>query len=138
MDVAEALALIPGASTPLKAGEQAVVDPGATFRVRLRGAWPDARLSLLDGADAMQPSAGAREVEPAQPGAPARTTVTLEPAAPLRPGATYRLRVDGATTRELRAADGTIRAPVELQLLAAGEPPQESKAKPARPKKKRP
>jgi hypothetical protein len=129
VELVEAQALIPGAATPLKTGEQITVDPGATFRVVLKGTYPEARLSLLDGADGMLPSAGAREAGPA-------TTVTLQPAAPLKPGTSYRLRVDGATTRELKAADGTVRGPVDLPILAAGEPPQEPKAKAKKPKKR--
>ena len=129
VELVEAQALVPGAATALRPGEQITVDPGATFRVVLKGTFPEARLSLLDGADAMLPSAGGREAGPS-------TTVTLQPAAPLRPGAAYRLRLDGATTRELKAADGTLRAPVELPILAAGEPPPEPKAKAKRPKKR--
>jgi hypothetical protein len=129
VEVLEAQALIPGAGTALKTGEQTTVDPGSTFRIVLKGTFAEARLSLLDGADAMQPAAGAREAGPT-------TTVTLQPAAPLRPGGAYRLRVDGATTRELRAADGSVRAPVELHLLAAGEPPPEPRARPKKPKRR--
>ncbi|MBK9517181.1 MAG: hypothetical protein IPO09_07450 [Anaeromyxobacter sp.] len=129
VEVEEALALIPGAGTALLPGELATVDPPATFRVRLRGAYPEARLSLLDPGDAMVASGGAREV------AGAVTTVTLQPAAPLKPGASYRLRVDGATTREVRAADGTSRAPVEFPLLITGEAQPEPKPK-ARPRRK--
>jgi hypothetical protein len=97
--------------------------------VVLKGTYLDARLSLLDGGDAMAPSAGAREAGPT-------TTVTLQPAAPLKPGSTYRLRVDGATTRELKAADGSARAPVEFPVLVAGEPPPEPRAKTKRAKKR--
>ncbi len=122
VEVLEAQALIPGATTPLESGVQVTVDPGATFRVRLKGTYPDARLSLLDAGDDMVPSAGARE-------AGATTTVTLQPSSPLKPGGGYRLRVDGATTRELQAADGTARAPVEFSILAAGEPPAAPRAK---------
>lgn len=122
VELLEAQALVPGASTALKAGEQVTVDPGATFRVTLKGTFPGARLSLLDGADAMVPGAGAREAGPA-------TTVTFQPAAPLKPGSSYRLRIDGATTRELQAADGTTRGPVELAVLAAGEPPPEPRSR---------
>ena len=129
VELLEAQALIPGATTALRTGEQVTVDPGATFRVLLKGTFPAARLSLLDAADAMQASAGARE-------AGVTTTLTLQPAAPLRPGSAYRLRVDGATTRELRGADGTSRAPIELALLVAGEPPAEQKARPKKAKKR--
>lgn len=129
VEVAEALALIPGAATPLRGGEQVTVDPAATFRVVLRGAYPEARLSLLDGGDAMVAGAGAREVG-------TQTTVTFQPAAPLKPASSYRLRVDGATTRELKDAAGAARAPVEFPLLAAGEPPPEPKASRKRTKKR--
>lgn len=128
--VVEAVAVIVGAAEPLRlTGDPVTVDPGATFRVVLRGRFADARLSLLDASDDMVAGAGGRE-------AAELTTVTFEPAAPLRPAATYRLRVDGAATRELHAADGTPRAPVEVRLVAAGEPP-EPKQKP-RTRKKRP
>ncbi|HET9552846.1 MAG TPA: hypothetical protein VFP50_07750 [Anaeromyxobacteraceae bacterium] len=60
----------------------------------------------------------------------ADTTLTLQPSASLRPGSAYRLRIDGATTRELKGADGAARAPVDLPLIAAGEPPPEPKAAP--------
>jgi hypothetical protein len=113
----------------LQSGEQVTVDPGATFRVLLKGTYREARLSLLDAGDAMQPSAGAREAGPV-------TTVTLQPAAPLKPGASYRLRVDGATARELRSTDGATRAPVEFSIMAAGEPPPETRAKPKKAKKR--
>jgi hypothetical protein len=113
----------------LRSGEQVTVDPGATFRVLLKGTFREARLSLLDAADAMQPSAGAREAGPI-------TTVTLQPTAPLKPGAGYRLRIDGATTRELKSTDGATRTPVEYSILAAGEPSPESRAKPKKAKKR--
>lgn len=116
MELLEAQALIQGASTALGTGEVATVDPASTFRVRLQGTFPEARLSLLDGTDAMLPSAGAREVG-------ATTTVTLEPVAPLIPGSHYRLRIDGATSRELKGTDGRAWLPLDLPLLAAGEPP---------------
>jgi hypothetical protein len=94
--------------------------------VVLHGTYPDARLSLLEPGDAMIPSAGAREVG-------TTTTLTLQPAAPLRPGTTYRLRVDGAATRELKAKDGAVRGPVDLPILAAGDPPEDPKR--SRPKR---
>ncbi len=128
IQVLEAQALIQGASTALQVGELATIDPPATFRVRLRGPWPDARLSLLDPGDAMVASAGAREVS-------TDTTVTLQPAAPLKPATHYRLRVDGATTRELKAADGTSRAPVEFPLLITGDPAPEPKSRSKKPRR---
>lgn len=126
--VLDAQALIQGASTALLPGELATVDPGATFRVRLRGAWQDARLSLLEPGDAMVAASGAREVA-------TDTTVTLQPAAPLKPATHYRLRVDGATTRELQAADGTRRAPVEFPLLITGDPAPEPKSRTKKPRR---
>jgi hypothetical protein len=45
------------------------------------------------------------------------------------------LRVDGATTREVKAKDGTLRAPVELPVLAAGEPPEEPKRRVKKPRR---
>jgi hypothetical protein len=123
LEVAEAQALTPGSGTPLLPADATPVDPAATFRVVLKGRLPDARLSLLEG-DAMVPSAGAREAGLA-------TTLSLQPTAPLRPGSRYRLRVDGATRREITAADGSRRAPVEWVLQATGEPPADrSRAKP--------
>ena len=126
LEVAEAQALVPGGATPLSPTDLTTVEPACTFRLVLKGRFPEARLSLLEG-DAMVPSAGARE-------AGATTTLSLQPAAALRPGARYRLRVDGATRREIAAADGTQRSPAEWALLAAGEPPVEhGKAKPKKP-----
>jgi cytoskeletal protein RodZ len=118
LEVGEAQALIPGAATPLAAADVTVVDPTASFRVVLKGRYPEARLSLLDGADALVPSAGAREAGPA-------TTLSLQPSAPLRPGSRYRLRVDGANRREIPAEDGTLRQGVDWNLQAAGDPPAE-------------
>jgi len=65
------------------------------------------------------------------------TPATHQPAAPLRPAALYRLRVDGAASRELHAADGTLRGPVELHLVAAGAP-AEARPGPRSAKKRRP
>jgi hypothetical protein len=127
--VSEAVAVIVGAAEPLHLGEPTPVDPGATFRVVLLGRFPDARLSLLDPVGAMVSGFGGRE-------AGGITTVTFQPAAPLRPGTTYRLRVDGAATRELHRADGVTRGPVELRILAAGAP-QDPRPRP-KPKKRRP
>jgi hypothetical protein len=128
VELLEAVALVPGEVTPLRADVVSTIDPGATFRVALRGALPDARLSLLDPGDAMVAGSGARE-------AGATTVLTFQPAAPLQPAVQYRLCVDGAATREVPAADGTPRAPVELPLLVAGDPAPSRPA--ARPKRRR-
>lgn len=109
-----ALAVVGAAITPLDGGGETTVSPKATFRVELPPSLADARLSLLDAGDAMLPSSGTREVGQA-------TVLTLTPASPLPPGVRLRLRVDGAATRELHAADGRRFAPLEWQVLVAGE-----------------
>jgi hypothetical protein len=112
---AAALATAGPAGTALVAGSETAVDPRSSFRVELPLPLPDARLSLLDGGDAMVPCSGSREVGPA-------TVLTLTPAAALPAGARLRLRVDGAATRELRAADGRRFAPLEWPVVVAGAP----------------
>ncbi len=109
-----ALAVVGAALTPLDGGGDTTVNPRATFRVELPPALADARLSLLDGSDAMLPSSGTRVVGQA-------TVLTLAPSAALPPGAHLRLRVDGAATRELHAADGRRFAPLEWLVVVAGE-----------------
>ncbi len=99
----------------LSLATETTVAPGSTFRVELPVALADARLSLLDGSDAMVPSTGEREIGQA-------TLLTLKPAAGLPPGARLRLRVDGAATLELHGADGRRFAPLEWPLLVTGEP----------------
>jgi hypothetical protein len=110
-----ALATSGSARTPLVAGSETAVDPTSSFRVELPLPLPDARLLLLDGGDALVASTGSREVGPA-------TVLALTPAAALAAGARLRLRVDGATTRELQAADGRRFAPVEWPVVVAGAP----------------
>jgi hypothetical protein len=128
--VRAALALEPsGARLPLGSGEETVVDAGATFRIEIAGALPDARLVLLDAADAIVPASGTREVG-------AASTFTLAPSAPLVPGSRYALRLDGARTRELHDGSGRAFAPLSLAILVAGEPPPKAEAK-APTKKKR-
>jgi hypothetical protein len=112
---AVALAAVGAASTPLAAGSETTVDARSTFRVELPFPLPDARLSLLDGGDAMVPSSGSRQLGQA-------TLLTLTPAAALAAGARFRLRVDGAATRELQAADGRRFAPLEWPVVVAGDP----------------
>jgi hypothetical protein len=112
---AVAVAASGSASTPLVAGSETAVDPRSSFRVELPMPLPDARLSLLDGGDAMVASTGSREVGPA-------TVLALTPAAALAVGARLRLRVDGAATRELQAADGRRFAPLEWPVVVAGAP----------------
>jgi hypothetical protein len=109
-----ALAVIGAALTPLDGAGETTVHAKATFRVELPPALADARLSLLDAGDAMVPSSGTREVGQA-------TVLTLAPAVALPPGAHLRLRVDGAATRELHAADGRRFGPLEWLVVVAGE-----------------
>jgi len=123
-----ALAVVGAALTPLDVGGETSVHPRATFRVELPPALADARLSLLDASDAMLPSSGTREVGLA-------TVLTLSPTVALPPGARLRLRVDGAATRELHAADGRRFGPLEWQVVVAGE--TESKKGPVRKAKRR-
>ena len=62
---------------------------------------------------AMVAGAGAREVA-------AQTTVTFQPDAPLKAAVSYRLRVDGATTREVNfTAEATVRRLIKKQTPAA-------------------
>jgi len=102
-------------TTPLSPAAETTVEPGSSFLVELPVALADARLSLLDGADGMIPSTGTREVGQA-------TVLRLTPAAALPPGTRLRLRIDGASTRELHGADGRRFAPLEWPVQVAGEP----------------
>jgi len=94
---------------------ETVVEPDARFRIDLREASGDARLLLLDGADAAVPSRTSHEIGDA-------TRLTLSPSEPLTPGGHYVLRVDGAVGRELHAGDRSY-APALYALKVAGEPP---------------
>jgi hypothetical protein len=128
----EAVALEPaGALVRLGEEPETVIDPAATFRVELAGSLRDARVLLLDGADAAVPASATREVG-------ATTRLTLAPAAPLRPGSRYVLRIDGTTTKELHDGAGVAYGPVSVGLLAAGEPPRpepKQRTKPSRKKR---
>jgi hypothetical protein len=123
--VREAAAVDPaGTVTALAPGGETVVDPAVTFRVELSVASADARLALVDAADAHVPASGAQEVA-------ATTRLTLSPAAPLTPGGRYTLRLDGAIARELHDAGGKAYLPLALSVRAAGQPPPpDPKAKP--------
>ncbi len=113
--VREAAALQPGdATSPLAPEGETAIDPLATFRVALSEPSRDARLVLLDAADAAVPAQASVEVGTA-------TVLTLAPSSPLAPGAHYRLRLDGAVTRELHAGE-TAYLPAAWGLKATGEP----------------
>jgi len=116
LEVISALASSGLVTVHLAARGETSVEPRATFRVELPVPLADARLTLLDGGDALVASAGTREIGPA-------TILTLTPAVALPAGARYRLRVDGAAVRELQAADGRRFSPVEWPVVVAGEPP---------------
>lgn len=121
--VSRAVVLEPTGAAPLARDAETVVDAASTFEVELPVRAVDARLVLLDGADAHVPARATREVG-------AATRLALTPSAPLVPGSRYLLRVEGATARELRAADGAW-APASFPLLVAGTPPPpEPKRKP--------
>jgi hypothetical protein len=114
---------------PLSRDAETVVDPAATFEVELPARLTDVRLVLLDGGAAHVAARGAHELGPT-------TRLALAPAAPLVPGSRYVLRVEGATSRELRDGERTF-GPISFALLAAGTPPPpepKTKAK----KKRRP
>jgi hypothetical protein len=128
--VREATALQPGDTvSPLAPQGPTAVDPSATFRVVLAGPSRDARLALLDAADAAVPATAGVELGEG-------TLLTLSPAAPLVPGARYQLRLDGAVTRELHLGDGTF-TPVAYALTVTGEPPAGAKPARRRPSRRR-
>lgn len=119
--IASAEARTEAGSLPLISGAETLVDPAASFRVTLSVASRDARLALLDGAEAHVPASGTTEV------AGGATVLTLAPTGPLRPGGRYVLRVDGATGRALTAEDGRAFEPASLPIVAAGTPAPEKK-----------
>lgn len=106
-----------GARVTLSPATEGIVEPTSTFRVVLPGRSDDARLSLLDGADALVPGRGTREVGE-------QTVLTLAPAQPLAPARRYLLRIDGARTRDLHDSAGRAAGPVELHLVVAGSAPE--------------
>jgi hypothetical protein len=126
--VRSALAREPSGTTALSVTAETVVDPAATFDIELAPRLPDARLVLVDPADAHVAAKDVREVA-------ATTRFTLAPLAPLVPGSRYLLRVDGAAVREMHDADGHAFAPIGFPILVAGTPPP-PEPKPA-PRKRR-
>ncbi|HET7824773.1 MAG TPA: hypothetical protein VFK90_05550 [Anaeromyxobacter sp.] len=120
--LSRAVVVEPSGSSALSPASETVVDPGSTFQVELGVRIPDARLVLLDAADAHVPARSTHEVGD-------KTQLALAPAQPLAPGSRYVLRVEGATSRELRDGDRAW-APLSFPLLTAGTPP------PPEPKKK--
>ncbi|HET8541481.1 MAG TPA: hypothetical protein VFL83_16510 [Anaeromyxobacter sp.] len=121
--IRSALAREPSGATALSATAETVVDPAATFEVELAHRLADARMVLVDAADAHVASTDVRELA-------ATTRLTLAPEAPLAPGSRYVLRIDGAAVREMHDADGRAFAPIGFGVLAAGTPPPEPKKPP--------
>jgi hypothetical protein len=109
-----------GARVALSPSIEAIVDPASSFRVVLPGRSEDARLSLLDGADALVPATATREVG-------TQTVLSVAPRQPLTPASHYLLRIDGARSRNLHDTAGRAAAPVELPMVVAGTPPEPPK-----------
>ena len=107
----------------------ALVEPAASFEVRLPIAVRGARLVLLDARDAVVPSNESAEVG----GSTSR--FTLVPMEPLTPGSRYVLRVEGLESRMVKSDDGRAFEPLAVPFRVAGEPPP---APPKKAKKKRP
>jgi hypothetical protein len=106
-----------GGRVSLSPSTEAIVDVASSFRVVLPGRSDDARLSLLDAADALVPATGTREVGE-------QTVLTVTPRQPLLPASHYLLRIDGVRSRDLHDAAGRAAGPVELPMVAAGSAPE--------------
>ena len=104
-------------SAPLASDGSTLVDPGATFDVRLPFAARGARLILLDARDSMVPSNSEVEVG----GSASR--FTLVPMEPLTPGSRHVLRIEGLESRLVSSDDGRAFEPLALPFRVAGEPP---------------
>jgi hypothetical protein len=112
----EGVVLEPGdRALPLLGEGPVVVDPGSRFRVVLRRRLPDARLVLLDAADAIVAAEGGRVLGEG-------TTLTLAPSRRLAAGGLYVLRVDGTATREVHDEKGNAFLPLSAPVTAAGAP----------------
>ncbi len=126
--VRSAVAVEPAARTALSATAETVVDPASTFDIELAPRLADARIVLLDAAEAHVAAKDVRELT-------GTTRLTLAPEAPLTPGSRYVLRIDGASVREMHDADGRAFAPIGFAVLVAGTPPPPGPKAP--PKRKR-
>ncbi|HEY6004565.1 MAG TPA: hypothetical protein VIV57_16955, partial [Anaeromyxobacter sp.] len=130
VSITRAVAAEPTGPSALSGVAETVIDPASSFHVEVSGRIADARLVLLDSADAHVPARSTCELG-------ATTQLTLSPAAPLVPGSRYVLRVEGASRREVRDGDRSY-APLSFALLAAGTPPPpEPKRKPKSKSRKR-
>jgi hypothetical protein len=94
-----------------------VVDPAVQFQVEVAVPLVDARLALLDSADAMIAAVESHEIGASW------SRFTLAPDAPLRPGSSYSLRLDGAAEREAHDSEGRTYQITAWDVRIAGEPP---------------
>jgi hypothetical protein len=115
-------------ASPLPSDGTALVDPSATFDLRLPFAARAARLVLLDARDNLVPSDSDTEVG----GSTSR--FTLVPVEPLTPASRYVLRIEGLESRMVRSDDGRTFEPLAFPFLVAGDPPP---APPRKVKRKR-
>jgi hypothetical protein len=126
--VTAAVAVAGSEERPLALDAATAIDPASSFKLEVAVHLIDGRLALLDDHDAMVASSGTMELGSAW------TRYQLTPGEPLSPGATYTLRLDGASSRDAHDPAGRAFTPVKLQLLIAGErlPPP-----PRRPRRRR-
>jgi hypothetical protein len=115
--VTSAVALAGAEPSPLSFDQPVVVDPAVQFQVEVAVPLVDARLALLDSADAMIAGVESHEIGASW------SRFTLAPDAPLRPGSTYSLRLDGAAEREAHDSEGRTYQITAWDLRIAGEPP---------------
>jgi hypothetical protein len=129
MPLSRVAAIEPAGPAPLARDAETVVDPASSFEMELPARLEDARLVLLDSAEAHVAARSTREVG-------GSTRLTLAPSSPLVPGSRYVLRVEGAATREVRDGDRAY-APLSFPLLAAGTPPPPEPKRKAKRRKRR-
>lgn len=128
--ILNAFAAEPAGPGPLSGIAETVIDPASSFKVVMSGRLADARLVLLDSANAHVPAKSTRELGKT-------TLLTLTPASPLVPGSHYVLRVEGTSRREIHDGPRSY-APFSFAILAAGTPPQpEAKNQPKQRSRKR-
>jgi len=128
LPVTAAVALVGATPTTITFDGAVVVDPAVRFQVDVAVPLVDARLALVDSADAMVAAVESHEIGASW------SRFTLAPGAPLRPGTTYSLRLDGAAEREAHDSDGRAYQIVVWRIRTSGEPPP---PEPPAPKKRR-
>jgi hypothetical protein len=124
--VTAAVAVAGSEERPLALDAATAIDPASSFKLEVAVHLIDGRLALLDDHDAMVASSGTMELGSAW------TRYQLTPGEPLSPGATYTLRLDGASSRDAHDPAGRAFTPVKLQLLIAGERPAPPPRRPRR------